>query len=207
MIFIITFILALTSSTHDIITTAIENYKNIKSYKVTLKSENSNSSMEVKYYYKKPGFIRMEFIKPYKGAVLVYNPTTKKVRVRPIHFLKPLVLTLSPENRLIRSPAGHRIDESDIGILLRMVQKLQSYGKTERLGQETIGNKQAIHMSIKGEGGATINGIHKYLLWLDEMTLLPLMVSSYNSKGILIEKLLMNDLQINLTFPEDFFSL
>ena len=207
MIFIIAFILAVTSSTHDTIPTAIENYKHVKSYQVTLKSEASTSSTEIKYYYKKPGFVRMEFIKPYKGAVLVYNPTTKKVRVRPFRFLKPFVLTLSPGNKLIRSPTGHRIDESDIGILLQMVQKLQSYGKTERLGQETIGNKKTILMSVKGEGESTIDGIHKYLLWLDEKTLLPLMVSSHNSKGVLIENVLMDDLQINIIFPEDFFSL
>lgn len=106
--------------TQDPISIAIENYKGVESYSVTLRSRNDEDFSEIiRYYYKKPGFVRIELIKPYKGAILIYSPFTKEVRLRPFSFWKSFVLTLSPDNRLVKSSRGHRIDASDIGELLR----------------------------------------------------------------------------------------
>jgi outer membrane lipoprotein-sorting protein len=81
MLFIVTFVFAMSSASLDFIATAIKNYENVESYRVTLKSGTGDSHEEIRYYFKKPGFVRMEFIKPYKGAVLVYSPITKKARL------------------------------------------------------------------------------------------------------------------------------
>lgn len=79
--------MAFFSETDDIIQRAIENYQTVDTYVATLRSvKDGHVSEEIKYYYKKPGFVRMEFITPHKGAVLVYNPETNKVRLRPFDF-------------------------------------------------------------------------------------------------------------------------
>jgi len=199
--------LALTSTTHDLIDTAIKNYKSIESYQVTLRASNNTATDEIKYYFKKPGFVKMEFLNPHKGAVLIYNPFKTEVKLMPFGFLRFFVLTLSPENRLIKSSTGHGVDESDIGALLKMVKRLQSHGNTMKLKDETVGKRQTVLIRVEGKGDFNVDDIHMYLLWLDKKTLMPLKVSAYNTQGKLIEELLMDDLQINIEFPENFFNL
>ncbi|MBI5213703.1 MAG: DUF1571 domain-containing protein [Nitrospirae bacterium] len=187
--------------------TSLENYNSVESYSVTLRSKSDDSNEEIRYYYKKPGFVRMEFIKPYKGAVLVYNPSKKEVRLRPFGVFKSFVLTLNPDNSLIKSSKGHRVDESDIGALLKVVKRLKDGGKTKASGEENVGNRPVVVVSVEGEKDFTVNGIHRYILWLDKKTSLPLKVAAYDMQGELIEEVLMDDLQINTGITEDFFDL
>ncbi len=198
--------IALTPVMSDPISAAIENYENIHSYQVTLRSYGDEPEEIIRYYYKKPGFIKMEFIKPYRGAVLVYNPSKDEVKLRPFGFLKPLVLTMAPDNSLITSSRGHRVDESDIGALLDMVKRLQLQGKTEIQGEEILGGKKTIRVSVKGNEDFTVDSIHRYLLWLDVKTYLPLKVSAYSIDDELIEEVMMDDLEINIDFHEDYFT-
>lgn len=207
MIFLL--FMAFLSDTDDIILRAIENYQTIETYVVTLRSvKDGHVSEEIKYYYKKPGFVRMEFITPHKGAVLVYNPETNKVRLRPFGFLKPLVLTLRPDNSLIKSAKGHTVDESDIGALLQTVSELQLHGVTEVHGEESVGGRPALQVFVEGEGAFTVDSdIHRYFLWLDKETLLPLRVLAYDLHGGLIEEVLMDDLEINRELSGSLFDL
>lgn len=193
--------------TQDPISIAIENYKSVGSYSVTLRSGNDEDFSEIiRYYYKKPGFVRMELIKPFKGAILIYSPFTREVRVRPFSFLKSFVLTLSPNNKLVKSSRGHMIDASDIGELMRTVKKLQDNGKAEILKEEVVEGKLTMLVSIEGKDNFTVDGVHRYLLWLDKTNFLPLKVSSFDIYGKLIEEVLMDDLMINLRLDDSFFS-
>jgi outer membrane lipoprotein-sorting protein len=193
----------------DLILRALDNYMTVETYVVTLRStKDSLLSEEIRYYYKKPGHIRMEFIIPHKGAVLVYNPETNKVRLRPFGFLKPFVLTLSPDNSLIKSSKGHTVDESDIGALLSTIRELQSNGVTEVLGEESISGRPAFQVRVVGEGAFTVDvNVHQYYLWLDKETLMPLRASAYDVHNDLIEEVLMDDLEINRELSESLFDL
>src|SRR5574340_540810 len=112
MIGILLLLCALASPPADPLDAALESYGHVASYRVTLRSRSGSSSETIRYFFKKPGFVRMEFMEPHKGAILVYNPEKKIVRLRPFGFLRPVVLTLSPDSRLITSSKGHRVDAS-----------------------------------------------------------------------------------------------
>ncbi len=189
----------------DPVSNAINNYKEIESYRVTLISGSGNSAEVIRYYYRRPGFVKMEFIKPHRGTVLTYSPKTKKVTLIPFSWLRRFKFTLDPDNRLIRSSEGHRIDESDIGALLKSVGLLQKNGKTRVLGEEFVGNRPAVRLDIKGEGDFTVNRINAYHLWLDRENSIPIKAASFDLDGRLIEEVLMDDLEINVDLPESFF--
>jgi hypothetical protein len=207
MICILLIMLSLTSPSDNPISASIESFSQIESYQVTLRSTDGDSPEEIKYFFKKPGYVRMEFIEPYNGSVLVYNPIQKKVRVRPFNFLKFLVFTLDPESSLLKSSRGHKVDESDIGSLLAVVENLRSHGTSENLADAPVGRRQAVRISVTGNDGYAVEGIHMYHLWLDKDILLPLRVSAYDGGSNLIEDVVMDDLQINVPFPENFFEL
>jgi len=184
---------------------ALRNYKNITTYQVTLRSKSHNFFEEIRYYYKS-AYIRMEFIKPLPGVILTYNPIKKEVRLRPFRFINHVV-TLSPDNDMLLSSAGHKVDESDIGSLLGIVTKLQSNGKTYIMGDESLSCRQAVHVRVTGNEEYTICGIHQYDLWLDKMTYLPLKIVSYDLREGVIEEVLMDDLEIDLDLPDNLFHL
>jgi hypothetical protein len=194
-----------TDNTGNPVAVALKNYENVKTYQVTLRSKCNHFFEEIRYYYKS-GYVKMEFIKPRSGVILIYDPMKKKVRLKPFRSLN-YVVTLSPDNDMIQSSAGHKVDESDIGSLLRVVARLQSNGKTYIWGDEDLSGRQTVHVRVTGDEEYTICGIHQYDLWLDKKTYLPLKIVSYDLRKGIIEEVLMDDLEIDLDLPDDFFHL
>jgi len=189
----------------DPVDAAIERYRRVESYQVTLRSSYADQSDVIRYFYKKPGFVRMDFVQPHKGAVLIYSPLTRAVRLWP--FGRTLFsLTLSPENRLVQSPTGQRVDRSDIGVLLDNVKALQRNGETAVLGEEAIGGKKAVRLAITGTGKPVAGNVRRYELWLDSISLLPLKVVSRDVNDEIIETVVMDDLSINVKLADELFN-
>lgn len=197
-------LIALTATeSPDYLSLAVKSYQGITSYGVTLRSESAVGSEVIRYYYKRPGVIRMEFIRPRKGATLVYNPKDGKVKVRPFGSIKFFVLTFNPDNRTVKSSRGHRVDQSDIGTLLKTIEELRSHGKVEYTGNEKVGERGAVVLNIEGGGGYTVEGdINRYLLWLDQASYLPLKVEAYGVNGDLLERVWLEDLKVDVDFEE-----
>jgi outer membrane lipoprotein-sorting protein len=186
---------------------SLEKFKTIQSYTATLHSFSENETEIIQYAFKKPGFIRMDFIQPHNGAALVYNPKTENVTLRPFGIFKPLVLTLNPRNPLITSAKGHTVDHSDIGSLLENVDMLYQKGTAILLGEEQITYRDCFVIKVRGDKGKIVEDVHRYDLWLDKETYLPVKVNSFDGNGNLIENVLINDLKVNVQFPQSFFQL
>lgn len=199
------FLLSLALSSGEPLTAALESFERLSSYSVTLRAVSEKTEI-IRYYYKKPGYIRMEFEEPHKGAVLIYDPVKREVLLRPFGFFKSFSMSLSPEDKLVRSSRGHTVDESDIGTLLRSAKELEENGGAEVTGAEDIGGRQAYVLKVSGSAGFSVDGVNRYVLWLDAGTFLPLKAESYDNEGKRIEEVLMDDLEIDPVFPEGFFS-
>jgi hypothetical protein len=108
---------------------------------------------------------------------------------------------------MIRSSAGHKVDQSDIGSLLRAIMALQAMGVTCIAGDEVLAGRETILVRVTGNDNAAVCGIHRYDLWLEKKTLLPLKVASYDSTEELTEEVIMDDLEINIGLSDDLFHL
>lgn len=190
----------------DPVQRAIEHYQNVASYQAVIKSSSGDKTEIIRYYFRKPGHVRMEFIQPYRGAVLIYDSATKQARLWPFGYHSFPSFTLSSENRLIQSATGQRVDRSDVGALFRNVQALQEHGKTEIVGLENLGEKQTVHVAVEGDPKFSIEAVDRYQLWLDQATGFPVRVLSHDAAGQVIESVEMDELQINPTFPDNFFT-
>lgn len=198
----------LSTATPDPVVAAQEHYKSLLSYQVTVISSAAGRGpvQKVRYFYRKPGFVRLQFIQPHPGAVLIYRPPDHKARLWPFGLHTFPMLTLSPHNPLIVDPRGHSVDRSDVGPLLDNVRTLQAQGQTVNLGEERVGSRQALHLEITGKAGETVEGVHRYHLWLGLATGFPIKVSSYDLRNALIETVVMDDVEINVPFPVGFFN-
>jgi len=207
---ILSLLLLLATAPHsgDPVAASLESFSRVASYTVTIRSKGDDSSQIIRYFYKRPGFVRMEFVSPHNGAVLVYSPLTEKARLRPFGFFKSMVLTLDPGSSLIRGPQGRRVDRSDLGALLETVKTLAEKGKTGVKGNVKVGGKDTVLVEVTGSNGETVaGGVHRYLIWLDAVTILPLKVRSFDQKDSLIEDVAMDDLEIDVTLPDSLFEI
>jgi len=193
------------ADTANPIQSALERYRDVSAYQVTVKSSGGAHNEILHYYFKKSGHIRMEFVTPHNGTVLVYDPIINEVRLWPFGYRTFPALTLSPENRLIQSGAGQRIDRSDVGALYRNVLALQKQGRTEIGGIEQFGGRETLHVTVEGNDGFSVGMVHRYQLWLDQATGFPAKISSHDAAGRLIEEVEMEGLLIDPVFPDGFF--
>ena len=185
---------------------AIEHYRTVENYRVTIHSTHADGEEHIRYYYKKPGFVRMEFIRPHAGTVLIYNPTTQSVRLWPFGVRHFPELSLSPGNPLIRSSRGQRVDHSDVGTLFENVRTLREGGNAEVLGEERMDGRTVLHLVVAGAGNFALAGVHRYELWLDMASQFPVKVISRNRQDTIIETVMMVELEINATLPEMLFN-
>jgi hypothetical protein len=147
----------------------------------------------------------MDFVKPHRGAVLIYDPASGVAKLWPFGHHRFPALSLSPSNPLIQSPTGQRVDRSDVGVLYHNVQALQAHGATEVLGVEPVGAREAVHVEVRGAGGYAVGRVARYRLWLDRDNGFPLKVTSIDGAGREIETVEMAELRVGSDFPEDFF--
>ena len=190
----------------DPLASAIEHYHTVESYRVTIHSTHADGEDHIRYFYRKPGFVRMEFIRPHDGAVLVYNPLTQRVRLWPFGADRFPEFSLSPGNPLLRSSRGQHVDRSDIGALFENVRTLQAGGNTEILGEENVDGHTTLHLAVTGAGSFAVADVHRYELWLDTATQFPVKVISRDPQNGIIETVMMEALEINATLPEMLFN-
>ena len=184
-----------------------QQFQQIHSYQVLLRSSSpQDESKIIRYSYRKPGFVRMDFTQPHPDAVLIYSPLSRKVKLWPFGLGTFPVLNLSPTDSLIQDDHGHRVDQSDIGVLLNNIRQLQNDGTTVTVGEETLAGRATLHLSVTGPKGVSVDDVNRYEIWLDKSHGLPAKVVSYDRQGSLLETVLMDAMVINIQFPADFFT-
>lgn len=197
---------ALSGANPGLLTDAIERYSKVESYRVTIRSVHADAEEHLRYFFQKPGFVRMEFIRPHAGAVLVYSPLTRRVRLWPFGAGRFPELNLSPSNPLIQSSRNQRVDQSDVGVLLGNVQRLAQDGSLGPADEQALAGRQVLHLSVTGTGDLTVAGVHRYELWLDAASLFPLKVISRDLQDVIIETVHMEDAEINVPLSRTLFN-
>jgi outer membrane lipoprotein-sorting protein len=190
----------------DPLSGAIEHFRTVEYYRVTIRSIHAGGEEHIRYYYKKPGFVRMEFIRPHAGAVMIYNPDTRRVRLWPFGAGNFPELSLSPENSIIRSLSGMRVDHSDVGTLFENIRALREQGDNEVLGEETLDGRTVLHLIVTGREGVAVADVHSSELWLDAKSQFPAKVISRDIHGAIIETVMMEALEINGKLPDTLFN-
>lgn len=191
----------------DVLADAAARFGTLASYRVTLRSVSGNGGRQViRYAWKRPGWVRMDFVEPHRGAVMIFDPHSRRVRLRPFgpHHLP--TLNLAPDNPLIRDPRGHTIEHSDVGALLANLAELRAGGTMSAPADSEVAGRAATLIEIEGAPRVAVAGVHRCRLWLANDTRFPLKVQSYGTDGALIETVDMSDAELDVTFSGNFFT-
>ncbi|WP_198674902.1 DUF1571 domain-containing protein [Rhodoferax ferrireducens] len=197
---------ALSGANPDLLTDALERYGKVESYRVTIRSVHADAQEHLRYFFQKPGFVRMEFIRPHAGAVLVYSPSTRRVRLWPFGVGRFPELNLSPNNPLIQSSRKQRVDQSDVGVLLGNMQTLAQGGSQGSPDEQALAGRPVLHLRVTGAGDWTVAGVHSYEVWLDAASLFPLKVISRDLQDVIIETVHMEDAEVDILLPMNLFN-
>ncbi|WP_197457375.1 LolA family protein [Crenobacter luteus] len=159
----------------------------------------------LRYAFRRPGWVRMDFLGPHVGAVLVFDPTVRRVRLWPFGVDRKPVLELSPDNPLLRDRRGHRIDRSDVGALLEHLQALRHGGRVVELDASAPVLPGAFGVEIVGAAGRSIGEVARYRVWFERATLFPVRVESYDARGAPVEAVTLDQVERDVAFPDAFF--
>ena len=175
---------------------------NLKDYTSRMESKTyKDGKMEYKLYqhkYLRPGFIFMKVVKgKNKGGVAVYNPYKKKVRAKK-GFIK---VWLSPDDRRLRSPVGHRIYESTIPWF---VDRLDTRAKF--LHEGTLFGRRVYVLEQPLDPSKNYGAV-KAKYWIDAEMNLPLQISDYGSDGKVIRTVKYRRLRVNVGLTEKDFNI
>lgn len=175
----------------------LNRFEALTNYTTLLDSEGEGGRNRILYTYQKPGFIRMDFLEPHRGARLIYNPEEKRVSLRPFSsdFFH---LRLSPENRLITDPRGHTVDRSDIGSLLRSVKAIADQGTVTLLEPERV--EDLLCPGVEVEGVEIL-----YRVWVHPELGLPVKVEKRFGNGDR-ERVFLRDLAVDVPLDAAVFT-
>ncbi|WMC11691.1 hypothetical protein PU634_04830 [Oceanimonas pelagia] len=195
-------LMALALDSPDLLAQARARFDRLQGYRLELRSEGPGGSQRLRYAYRKPGLVRLDVISPYAGAVLIYSPWSRRVRLWPFGLEGPS-LSMSPDNRLVQSPHGHRLDRSDVGALLENVQRLRRRGASLSARSLSLAEREVWQLRVRGP--ADPGQVARYELWLDKTLLFPVRVISHDARGNLMETVWLEHIELDPDFAGDVF--
>lgn len=181
-------------------------FEALQGYQLALRSTAADGRVQqMRYFYRRPGWVRMEMIEPYRGLVLVYDPVAHRISLWPFGPERWPRLSLAPDNPLLRERHGHRVDRSDVGTLLARLQALRARGRLTPLGESALDGQAATGWEVAGEAGASAGRAQRLRVWLARETLFPIQVQSFGPDGAAIETVEMREVVTEPAPPEALF--
>jgi outer membrane lipoprotein-sorting protein len=156
------------------------------------------------YTFKKPNHVRVDFHEPDRGTVVIYPDRNGKVLVLPFGW-RALAFHLGPDNMLLSNFSGQRIDQTDLGLLVRNITWSLNGGR--RGPAEVSETRDDVRIRVLAEDHFRKGTVTRYEFLIDKKSWLPVEVEESTPEGALKRKIVFKDLKANLAIPDSLFSL
>ena len=157
------------------------------------------------YTFRKPGQLRIDMQSPEPGTILVYPDQGGKVTLRPGGWTGFVTLHLAPDNALLASGSGQRIDQSDFGLLLRNIQHSISDGRRGAVGVSESNGRVSIEVLADDH---FLRGVRTlYCFVIDTSSWLPLEVHESTAQGLPKRISIFGNLKTSIAINDSFFRI
>lgn len=185
-------------------------YARISNYQATLeiRTHTSRGNVEEKrlrYAFQKPYRIRLDFESPHPGMIVIYPYKDGKVRVRPGGLLRFLTLTLDPSSSLLEASPGQRIDQTDLGLLIRNISR--SVAAPLEGDPAVFFDPAQIRIRVTAENHFRPDIRTRYTFRIDRNLWLPDGVREESAEGILKRTVEFLGLAVNTGIRDEFFEV
>jgi outer membrane lipoprotein-sorting protein len=138
-----------------------------------------------KFYFKKEKRIRVDFSQPHSGLTIFYNDEDKEATVMPLRLLPGLIFRLSVDNPLMKTLAGQRINQTDMGYFIRfMFKNLRSVEQKEN---EFRQDDERVEFLFWALDYIEEKSPEKYRISISKRHWLPIRIERYDSKDRRLE--------------------
>jgi outer membrane lipoprotein-sorting protein len=184
-------------------------YAKVKDYQADIEDKSclQDGSCKTKkflYTFKKPEWIRLDFQTPDAGMVLVYPDKNGEVLINPAGF--PFFkFHLAPDNPFLRVASGQRLDQTDLGLLIKNIG--HSLTDQRRGPAEVVEEGESIRVQVLANNHFRKGVETLYQFLIDKKLWLPVQVEESTRGGRLERRIILRNLRINIGVPASFFQL
>ncbi len=162
-----------------------------------------NQRYRFKFYFKKAKKIRVDFSHPHPGLTILYKDEEKEATVIPFRSLPTLKLRLSVDNPLLKTLAGQRINQTDMGYFIDFVFKnLKQVAQKENTYHE---DEQQVEFAFWALDYIEGKSQEKYRISISKKYWLPIRIERYTSEGKPLEVSDIKNYVLNAHLEDSFF--
>jgi outer membrane lipoprotein-sorting protein len=156
-----------------------------------------------KFYFKKKKRIRIDFSRPYSSLTLFYNNGDQEATVMPFRSMTKLKFHFSIDNPLIKTLAGQRIDQTDMGHFINFMSK---NSKKVRQGEdEFYEDQERVEFFFWAMDYIEEKSIEKYRISISKRYWLPIRIERYRLDGTPLEATDIKNYTINSHLQDRLF--
>jgi len=156
-----------------------------------------------KLYFKRKKKIRVDFLSPYPSLSIFYAGGDREATVMPFRFLTALKFRYSIDSPKIRTLAGQRIDQSDLGFFIEFVLKnLSEVNQGEEDYQE---DEEQIRFLLRAKDYVRNQNLETYRITISKTFWLPVRIERRSLDDRPIEITDIRDYRINVHLEDKFF--
>ena len=158
----------------------------------------------LKYYFRRKGEYRIEFVQPYHGMVIYYRGGEEDLTVAPFGLLPGVKFRYPVNNALFRTPAGQRVDQIGIDYFLAFLfRNLRSLPQENPLIED---NNEEVSFRLQASDYIEGKTLEKYRIFVLKQNWLPSRLERYDLKGQPIEITLFRNYRINAPLKDHLFT-
>jgi len=162
-----------------------------------------NQRYRFKFYFKKPKKIRVDFSHPHPGLTVIYKDGETKATVIPFRSSPVFKFRLSVDNPMLKTLAGQRINQTDMGYFIDFVSK--NLKKVEQKENTFHEHEQSVEFIFRAMDYIEERSLEKYRISISKKYWLPIRIERYSSEGELLEVSDIKNYVLNAHLEDKFF--
>jgi len=157
-----------------------------------------------KFYFKKDHKIRVDFFAPYPSLTILYGGGEKEATVIPLRFFPAMRFHFSIDNPRLRTIAGQRIDQTDMGYFIEFL--LRNLEKVRQKEDEFHDEGDQIKFVLWANDYIGGKNLEKYQVSVTKKHWLPIRIERYSSEGLLLEITDIRNYEIDAHLEDKLFT-
>jgi outer membrane lipoprotein-sorting protein len=155
------------------------------------------------FYFKKEKKIRVDFYEPYSGLTIFYHDEDKEATVMPLRLLPGLRFRLSVDHPLMKTLAGQRINQTDMGYFIKFI--LRNLESVEQKENEFHQDDERVEFLIRALDYIEEKSVEKYRISISKKNWLPIRIERTNLEDRRLEVTDIKNYVLNARLKDKFF--
>jgi outer membrane lipoprotein-sorting protein len=156
-----------------------------------------------KFYFKNGKKIRVDFSQPYSSLTIFYGEGDKEATVLPLRFLPAMKFRVSVDNPIIHTPAGQRINQTDMEYFIKFLSN--NLKKVKQGTDEFYEDREQIRFWLWGLDYIEGKNLEKYHIFISKQNWLPIRIERCRLEGSPLEVTTIQNYAINTGLSDKLF--